>query len=230
MPRTARLLVACAAALSLTAGSSEARRAAPPDGLVVASPDGRNSVAVAPFVEQSGLDALRWYFARRCRTRADSDVSLGAVLAAYDGDLADRLGNLVQRCSALATKLCDGRVPPVGHAPELEAVASALPARVDAALDAFVFDDAAAAIVDVVDAANRALEFAAPWRSKDASALYAPLEAARIVAGELAPFVPDAARTIAGRLGNPDLAPSWSGLRPGAELRHGPPPLPRKAA
>ncbi len=202
------------------------------------SKSGRN-VEVAPVVEQLGADALRWYFARRCRTRADADVSVDAIAATYDNDLADGLGNLVQRCTALAGKVSAGRVPDRG--PEttesiaLRSLAEALPGRVDSAVDAFLFDDAVAAIVELVDAANRNLEIAAPWRvartdcGAAARALYAPLEAARVAAGELSPFVPGVAETIATRLGDADAQPQWGRLLPGAELRVGPPPLPRKA-
>ena len=185
------------------------------------------SLDVPPVIEACGVDALRWFYARRCRTRVDSDVSVDAIKATYDGDLADRLGNLVQRCVTLAVKLDGERVPERHDAPALQAIAEALPVRVDAALDAFAFDDAADAIVRVLDEANRTLDVAAPWRVRDASLLYAPLEAARIAAGELSPFVPGVAATIAARLGS-HLEPSWGGLVPGAALRAGPPPLPRK--
>jgi methionyl-tRNA synthetase len=200
------------------------------------SKSGRN-VEVGPVVAQCGADAVRWFFARRCRTRSDADVSLAAITDAHDGDLADRLGNLVQRCIALAGKVCDGRVPPpddTAAAAELRALAEALPARVDAALDAFLLDDAAAAIVELLDAANRALERSAPWqlartdRAAAARALHAPLEAARITTGELSPLVPGIAATIAARLGDPDLGPRWGALQPGAPLVAGLPPLPRR--
>src|SRR5262249_15297100 len=130
-----------------------------------------------------------------------------------------------------------GRVPApsdAGDATALRAAATALPARVDTALDAFLFDDAVAAIVELLDAANRALERAEPWRLHRsdpvaaAAALYAPRGAARVAAGELSPFVPGVASAIASRLGTTDLAPTWGGLAPGAALRIGPPPLPRK--
>jgi methionyl-tRNA synthetase len=196
----------------------------------------RRNVEVAPIVQRCGADALRWYFARCCRTRSDADVSLTAICDAHDRDLADRLGNLAQRCIALAVKLCDGRVPvPSERAvdAELRAVAGALPGRIDGALDAFLLDDAAAAIVELLDAANRSLERVAPWRLQRSdpeaarAALYGPLEAARIAAGELSPFVPGVARTLAARLGDASLDPGWGGLAPGAALVAGPPPVPR---
>ncbi len=172
---------------------------------------------VDPVVERCGVDALRWYYLRRCRTRTDTDVSIDAIVAAYDGDLADRLGNLVQRCVTLAVKLPGDAG--ADDAPELRALAAALPARIDTALAAFAPDDATAAVIELLDAANRHLEVTAPWRlartdpAAAARALDAPLEAARVAAEELEPFVPGVARTIAARLATPLVA--------------GPPPLPR---
>lgn len=198
----------------------------------------RRSVEVAPVVEQCGRDALRWYFVRRCRTRRDADISLAAIREAHDSDLADRLGNLVQRSVALAGRLAGGRVPAGSDTPEaaeLRVRAEALPARVDVALDGFLPDDAVGAALELVDAANRYLENVAPWRlqrsdpAAASAALYAVLEAARIATGELACFVPDIARTIAARLGDPDLQPGWGRLVAGAELRSGPPPVPRRS-
>jgi methionyl-tRNA synthetase len=203
------------------------------------SKSGRN-VEVAPVVAQTGASALRWYFLRRCPTRLDADVSLGAIQRAHDSDLADGLGNLVQRTTALAARLSAGRVPAAGvddaESARLRALAEALPARVDAAVDGFALDDAVAAICELVDAANRGLEVTAPWRvarsdpARAAASLYAPLEAARIAAGELSPFVPGVARAIAARLGDPDLRPAWGGLAPGAAVVLGPPPVPRTLA
>ncbi|HUQ08647.1 MAG TPA: methionine--tRNA ligase [Kofleriaceae bacterium] len=176
----------------------------------------RKNVEVPPVVAQVGVDALRWYFARRCRTSRDADVSIDEIVAAHDGDLADGLGNLVQRCTTLAAKLGHRVASPTNasadtadtaEAVELRARAAALPARVDAALDAFLVDDAVAAICEVVDHANRYLERTAPWRlartdpAAAAATLHAPLEVARIAAAELAPFVPRVARTITERLG-----------------------------
>ncbi|HEY5921628.1 MAG TPA: methionine--tRNA ligase [Kofleriaceae bacterium] len=187
----------------------------------------RRNVEVGPVIERCGLDALRWYFARCCRTRSDSDVSIGAICDAHDRDLVDRLGNLVQRSTTLAAKLTNERVPPradTADARQLDAQAAALPVRVDAALDRFAPDEAADAIVELLDAANRYLEATAPWRvartDRQAAAvlLSAPLRAAGIAATELAPFVPGVATTISERLGE---------LVPGAELRAGPPPLQR---
>lgn len=200
-----------------------------------------NPAPVPPIVERWGADTLRWYFARRCRTRADSDVTTEALGEAHDRDLADRLGNLVQRTTTLVAKLSVSERPCVpaprttAEASELRAIAEALPARVDAALDAFLPDEAAAAIVDLLDAGNRYLEVVAPWRlarsDRDAAlaSLYTPLEVARFAAGELEPFVPRVAQIISARLGNAALSSTWGTLVPGTALSTSDgPPIPRK--
>jgi methionyl-tRNA synthetase len=134
-------------------------------------------------------------------------------------------------------KLCDGFIPEPGGVSAtndaLRTIAEALPAKVDAALDAFLLDDAVGAIFALVDAANRALEATQPWRLAKtdpvtaAQALHAPLEAARIAIGELQPFVPRLTAQLADRLGAADLAPTWGLLPVGARLEIGPPPVPR---
>ncbi|HTL37259.1 MAG TPA: methionine--tRNA ligase, partial [Kofleriaceae bacterium] len=177
------------------------------------SKSGRHRVAVPPIVDEAGLSALRWFFIRHCRTRADADVSIDAILHAHNRDLVDGLGNLVQRCCVLGAKL--GGIPR-RPAP---AVATALASRVDAALATFAPDEAATAIVELVTSANRQLEATAPWRvaktdpQAAAELLAGPLEIARIVAHELVPFVPEIADVIANR------------IRAGGD---GPPPLARR--
>ncbi len=192
------------------------------------------SLAVDEVVHRVGSDALRWYFARSCRTRGDSDVTVDSIATAHDNDLADGLGNLVQRCTALLARVAESRVVAGSREPaELRARAEALPARVDAALDEFLVDEAVGAIGELVDAANRTLEVSAPWRvaktdpAAAAAALYAPLEAARVAAAELAPFVPGISRTILDRLGG-EAQPGWGGLRAGTVLPGGPPPITRR--
>ena len=195
------------------------------------------TIEVPPVVDEVGVDALRWYFARRCRTRNDGDVSVAGILAAHDDDLADKLGNLVQRCASLVAATSGGRLPAPGletaEDARLRGIAEALPARVDAAVDAFLLDDAVAAVLELLDAANRSLEVTAPWRlartdpAAAARALVAPLEAARVAAGELSPFVPGISRRIGSRLGDLDLEPGWGRRCPGAPLVVGPPVIPR---
>src|SRR5439155_25707719 len=112
-------------------------------------------VDIGEVLDAVGVDALRWYFARRCRTRGDTDVTISAIAEAHDHDLADGLGNLIQRCTTLLHRL--GRSPdrtddPQLRAddPKLRAIGEALPAKVDAALDGFLLRDSDGAICALV--------------------------------------------------------------------------------
>ena len=148
--------------------------------------------AVDPVIERCGVDALRWFYARQCRTRADSDVTVAGILACHDRDLADRIGNLAHRTATLGRKV--GATTRAPFAP-----ADALPARIDAALEAFAVDEAAAAIIDVVDEANRYLDRTAPWKlpPEEARAALAPvIGAIAVIAHELVPFVPRTAALV----------------------------------
>lgn len=145
---------------------------------------------VPPVVERVGACALRWFYARRCRTHVDSDVTLDAIVAAHDADLANRIGNLGQRTRSIAA-----RVGAVATTP----LDDGLPARIDAALERFQFDEAAAAIVDVADQANRYVDTHAPWRLPPDEArrnLGPVLATVELLAGELEPFVPGVARAL----------------------------------
>ena len=75
-----------------------------------------------------------------------------------------------------------------------------------------------------------ALPIAAVKQRPDPSRQWQDKVTERIAAGELAPFVPGVAQTIAARLGDAERKPGWGRLVPGAEVRVGPPPIPRKAA
>lgn len=153
---------------------------------------------VAPVIERCGVDALRWFYARQCRTRADSDVTVDAILACHDADLANRIGNLAARTRTLVAKV--GATPlPRGERHPLVDLATALPARIDIALDRFALDDATAAIVEVADVANRYVDTTAPWRLSrdDARTALGPVRSAiAVLVDELEPFVPRAARTL----------------------------------
>ena len=89
------------------------------------------AVPVPPIVERVGADALRWYFCAAAARAPTPTSRWRRSREPRDNDLADRLGNLVQRCVTLA----GDRAPPASDLKQpLRALAEALPARVDAAL------------------------------------------------------------------------------------------------
>jgi methionyl-tRNA synthetase len=170
-------------------------------------------------VERYGPDALRWWFLRDVPRNGDADFREEAVRARAN-ELADELGNLVNRTIALVV-----RHPPDGatgsscaHAAPLLALCRALPATIDDALAAFDLRAAAGALWEVVTAANRFVSETKPWelakaaRGGDREAadlldcvLAAQREACRVITVELAPFLPAAAQRIDTVLAQLDL-------------------------
>jgi methionyl-tRNA synthetase len=154
----------------------------------------------------------------------DADFTAARLIARANDDLANDLGNLVSRVVALVHRYRHGRVPGPGVAAATQAGAAgalsqaraSLPGRVAAALAAFDFRAATAAICDVVQEANRYVERAEPWRlaraerGGDASAgalldesLAVLGEACSALGRELGPFLPDLAGRIRAACGGP---------------------------
>jgi methionyl-tRNA synthetase len=187
--------------------------------------DGNDPVALTAAY---GADALRWWLLREVPRVGDTDFTVDKLIARANEDLANGLGNLVNRVVSIVHRYRGGLVRP--SAPDWPAGAEALgqtiertPEAVRTALARFDFRSAAAAIFEIVEQANRYVEAAAPWhlaraeREGDSAAgaqldqvLSALLTACQVLASEIWPFLPDLAARIAvacgdfgGRVPNP---------------------------
>ena len=160
-----------------------------------------------PWVEEFGSDALRYYLLRHVRSGHDGDFSRERLIQAYNADLANGLGNLVDRVLGLLQRGNQGVLPAAASVP-LECVglldqARALPGRVDRALEARAIDEGLDAVFELVSAANRCIDVCAPWTLLKRGELAAAngicrslLEVVRVIALELSPFLPRAAREL----------------------------------
>lgn len=200
------------------------------------------TVDPAPLIRRFGSDAVRFFLLKHIRTTRDGDFRLDRFAQAFNAELANGLGNLESRLFALVERATDGRVPEAGGESaedgELREVALALRGRVDEAVARFALDEAVARVFELVEAANRHLARTAPWallkagqRARAGSALRTSLEALRVVAEELRPFLPSAAAALAARLCAPDrpalAGVDWNALATGARLARGGPLFPR---
>ncbi|HTS95394.1 MAG TPA: methionine--tRNA ligase [Streptosporangiaceae bacterium] len=169
-----------------------------------------------PLLDRYGADAVRWWLLREVPRLGDADFTPARLVARANDDLANDLGNLVSRVVTLVHRYRRGRVPqaagPGSRDEAGRALAGALrqgPPRVAAALDAFDFRSALAAIWAVVEEANRYVERAEPWhlaraeREGDAEAgqrldecLALLIATCSELGRELAPFVPGLAARI----------------------------------
>lgn len=200
------------------------------------------------LIDQFGADAVRYFFLREGRFGRDWNYTDAAFVGRYNADLANDLGNLLHRTTHMLRRYTHGAVPPPAEyrAAELtlRTEVSALPGRVEAAMDSFAFRDALVAIWDLVAATNRYVEESAPWvlarwrRDGDSVAterldtvLYTLADTLVAIACSLAPFVPATAEKIVVRLGQEPgvLAspPTVNACRPGAMVTVGEPLFPK---
>ena len=186
-----------------------------------------NSVDPFALVERFGASAVRFYCLRHLHTTKDSDFRLERLREAHDTELAGKLGNLLQRVSALSLRhpnlALDGPGSAASEADlELSGAAERCAREVDEAFGAFSVHEALAHVFELVGAANRYADAQEPWTlSRRALAAETPAAAAeplaqlghvlsalceslRVIAILLWPFLPEAARDILLRLGIPE--------------------------
>ena len=196
-----------------------------------------------------GSDAIRYLVLREAPFEKDSPISPEQFNARFNADLANGLGNLVSRTMKMVETYCEGLVPRSGGEGESEMTVHAAASRAveahDIAAANLHFADALASIFSLVDAANKHYQVTQPWKlAKDpanalavASSLYAGLEALRIIAHALWPYMPNVADAICAQLGLPSPAHApwpavarWGLLEPGLTVHPGAPLFPRLEA
>jgi methionyl-tRNA synthetase len=189
-----------------------------------------------------GVDAIRYFLFREIPFGADGDFSKESLLRRFNSDLANDLGNSLNRTLPLIARFCDGAVPaPAATDAGLRALAESVGGEVEAALNRLEFTGALAATWRLVGGVNKYVDEHAPWglakvgdTVRLAEVLYSALEACRIVSILVTPFMPAAAAEIQRQLGlgpedarDWDAARRWGGLRPGTRPTPPAPIFPR---
>jgi methionyl-tRNA synthetase len=199
------------------------------------------------LLERCGGDAVRWYLLRDIPFGEDGDFQQQRFSDLVNNDLANTIGNLLNRTSSMARKWFDGAVPLAGDAAAadhpLGRAALGADATVQEALERLDFRTAAEAVLALAIEANGYLNERAPWKrikqpdqqGAVAEDLYAVLEATRLVAVLLTPLVPELAARMLEQLGlepfrsdgsaPPALstAPDWTAARAWGILAGGAP-------
>jgi methionyl-tRNA synthetase len=176
------------------------------------------------LADKYGAETLRYYLMSDIATGKDSDFSEERLVQRYNTDLANSLGNLLNRTLSMAAKYRDGTLksmlgatsvsdPPAGSSGiEAVAIPAAFAAAVNlyvAELDVFKLDSGLTAALSIATLANRHIEVTAPWKlAKDPErapmldvVLYQLAESLRIIAILLYPVMPRAAHGIFDQLG-----------------------------
>jgi methionyl-tRNA synthetase len=201
---------------------------------------------VDPYIlaEQFGVDALRFFLMRTFPFGSDGNFSNELLIQTINTDLANDLGNLVSRTTAMVGKYFGGTLPagcgtwaePVSFDTELKELAGGLRARYAAEMDCFAPHKALEEIFKVIQRANKYIDENTPWAlAKDmeqngrrlAHVLYNLLEAARICGILLIPFMPESMDKLFAQIGAEeavrtwDSAARWGGLSETAAVSKG---------
>jgi len=167
------------------------------------------------LVERYGSDAVRYYFLKEIEFGRDGDFSETRFINVLNADLANDLGNLLNRTLKMAHKYCGASVPDVSREAiqadsTLSAIGRELGDRVAQAYNALAFSQACEEILSLVKAGNKYIDDQAPWSlykqgQKQAveQILYTVLESVRLAAYLLAPITPKLSTTIYQQLGFP---------------------------
>lgn len=171
-----------------------------------------NVIYADELAEIVGVDGVRYYALAEMPYAADGVITYENVLKRYNGDLANNLGNLVNRTVAMTKKYFDGIVPAPGTAEDVDAE---LLAAVETAkknsydcMENYHIADALDAIFTMLRRANKYIDETTPWTlAKDESkharlgtVLYNLLETIRTAAVLLTPFIPTTAENIFAQL------------------------------
>ncbi len=170
------------------------------------------------LVRHFGVDAIRYYVLREMPFAADGTITLETIIARYNSDLANTLGNLVTRTVAMINKYYGGEV---SHKGAVDRVDTSLIAECENARDEvaakmaeFKVADALEAILSLARRSNKYIDETLPWvLAKDEkeiyrleTVLYNLSEAIRFIGILIGPFMPETSNTILEVTGAKDVS------------------------
>lgn len=206
-------------------------------------------IAPNQIVDVVGSDAFRYYFLSAIRFGQDGSFSWEDLVARYTSELANGLGNLVSRTTAMVGRYFDGSLPAPGELTGADRVLVDLIAsasvEADDAMTRLDFTTGIAAIRSIVEAANGYITDQEPWvlakdetkRERLGTVLYVVADVLRAVAVLYNPVMPKTARAMWEQLGATPLGPiaeqpisgvgRFGQLQPGTTLTKGEALFPR---
>jgi len=206
-----------------------------------------NAIRPLDLADKYGVDAFRYFLTRDMALGQDSNFSEEAFVLRYNTELANELGNLLNRSVVMADRYLDGIVPDVDKTHSALAVLKTQTEQtlnaVSNAIEAMNPNAVLDAIWQLVREANRFVEVQSPWvlakdekkRAELEATVYALLETMRQLAVLLFPVIPSKAQEIWQQLGingspediHVDDLKTWGGLDAGLKVAPGDPVFPR---
>ena len=206
-----------------------------------------NVVEPNHLIDQFGVDVIRYFLLREVPFGLDGDFSHKALIGRINSDLANNLGNLLNRTLNMLKKYFKGELPKSDIKGDEDAPLVAKSAEVIREIDPLygelAYSKILAKIWEFLDAGNIYINDTAPWnlaKSDDgkkrlATVLYNAAEACRVIAILIAPFMPETADKIMEQLGidtpvdkqGLDSIKKWGWIKAGTQTHQGPQIFPR---
>lgn len=204
-----------------------------------------NVVDPLVLIAEFGVDPIRYFLMREVSFGQDGNFSRKALIERTNADLANDLGNLLNRTLSMLDRYFDGVIPEPAARPNdvdqaLIDYANDLGGMVDGCLKEFKLNEALIKIWQLVGRANKYVDERAPWnlakledKSELCSVMYNLVETLRIVALVIKPFLPETGDKMWVQLGLTDLDTTclddakWGGLPVGTQTMKGQPIFPR---
>ena len=190
-----------------------------------------NVIYAADVVDAFGVDGARYYLLSEMPFNSDGSITYEALIERYNSDLANTLGNLVNRTVAMSKKYFDGviKAPTCSEAVDDELITKAVetPKLIEKLMNEYKMADTMEAVMSLARRANKYIDETAPWvLAKDeakserlATVLYNLLETIRFIGVILTPFMPETASKIFAELNTDEN--SWESLNGFGKLEAG---------
>lgn len=171
-----------------------------------------NVIYASDVVDAFGVDAARYYLLSEMPYGSDGSITYESLIERFNTDLANTLGNLVNRTIAMAQKYFGGVIQPADAAEpvdaDLRATALKTVEEVDRLMNQFRMADTLDAVISLARRSNKYIDETMPWvLAKDeaqkprlGAVLYNLLESIRFLAVLLQPFMPETAEKIFAQL------------------------------
>ncbi len=169
------------------------------------------------LVKHFGVDAIRYYVLREMPFAADGTITLETIISRYNADLANTLGNLVNRTVAMVSKYFGKTISSPGVSEdvdsELKSLCTQTVALVDEKMKELKVADSIELVMALARRCNKYIDETMPWAlAKDEAkagrlktVLYNLVEAIRFIGILVSPFMPETAEKIFAQINTSDV-------------------------